>query len=124
MKLKKTLPIILCLAFLLQSFSYILIWVNYTLNEDYIAKNLCENKFRPKMKCHGKCHMMKMMKAQEKNDNKGLPESKNIKQIVLYSTPCKAFAFAKIEDTTNNSGLYITGRSSTHKTAVFHPPLG
>ena len=34
----------------------------YQLNLDYIVENLCENKDKPKIKCNGKCYLMKQLK--------------------------------------------------------------
>ena len=43
----------------MQTFSKAMIVAEYQLNREYIAKNLCVNKSRPKMHCNGRCHMMK-----------------------------------------------------------------
>ena len=40
----------------------------YELNKEYIAKNLCENRDKPELKCHGKCKLMKAMAALEQKD--------------------------------------------------------
>lgn len=40
--------------------------VDYIVNYDYIANQLCENKAKPELKCNGKCHLMKeLAKASE-----------------------------------------------------------
>ena len=40
--------------------------VEYAVNYDHIAKVLCVNKAKPKLKCNGKCHLMKeLAKAAE-----------------------------------------------------------
>lgn len=51
--------------------------VEYALNKDYIAKNLCVNRDKPKSCCQGKCHLKKELAksdtsedAQEKNSSK------------------------------------------------------
>lgn len=41
----------------------------YELNKDYIAKNLCENRNKPEMKCCGKCYLRKQLKKVAQNDN-------------------------------------------------------
>lgn len=41
--------------------------LEYAINYDYIVKELCENRDKPKMACNGKCHLMKeLAKASEK----------------------------------------------------------
>ncbi len=39
----------------------------FDLNRDYFANNLCVNKDKPKLKCAGKCHLNKVIKAISKN---------------------------------------------------------
>jgi len=57
--------------FLLVLLMYIIIPVlpviDYLLNKDYIAKNLCVNKDKPKSCCKGKCHMVKQLQKTNKN---------------------------------------------------------
>jgi hypothetical protein len=35
--------------------------LQYDLNKEYIATNLCENKDKPAMHCSGKCHLKKQL---------------------------------------------------------------
>jgi hypothetical protein len=44
------------------------IYVSFKINQDYIAKNLCENRAKPKMQCNGKCQLMKKLKQADKED--------------------------------------------------------
>jgi len=44
-------------------------FIEYALNKDYIAKNLCVNRDKPKSCCQGKCHLKKQLaKSDESND--------------------------------------------------------
>lgn len=43
----------------------------YELNKAYIAKNLCENKSHPELKCCGKCYLAKQLKKIDESDKKG-----------------------------------------------------
>jgi len=63
-------PILLALL-LTQTFSKWLVVLDYNLNKDFIAKNLCINKARPKMHCNGKCQMMKRLAEEEKQTSEG-----------------------------------------------------
>ena len=50
--------------------------IDYLINKDYIAKNLCINKDKPKSCCKGKCHMVKQLQKTNKNtDNE--PKNSN-----------------------------------------------
>lgn len=43
-------------------------YVEYVLNQDYIAEFLCINKDKPKLQCQGKCHLMKQLEKQKENN--------------------------------------------------------
>jgi len=52
-------------------------FIEYALFRDYISKNLCVNKDKPKSCCHGKCYLKKQLsksnstsEAEGKNTNK------------------------------------------------------
>ena len=40
-------------------------YLDYAVNKEYISKILCENIDKPKLKCHGKCHLEKELKKLE-----------------------------------------------------------
>jgi hypothetical protein len=42
--------------------------VDYVVNYEYISKVLCENKDKPKLKCNGKCHLMKELAKQAESE--------------------------------------------------------
>jgi hypothetical protein len=76
------------------------------------------------MKCHGKCHMMKMMKAEEKKESKGLPGVKNSKPVLLFAFNLnKQVSQNPVRSSIFNT-KYTATLSSLHKPAVFRPPLG
>ena len=59
----KRLAIIVCvLCVLVQPLSKQGIMAVYQLNKDYIATELCENRFIPESDCQGKCHLRKELK--------------------------------------------------------------
>jgi hypothetical protein len=63
------------LGLLVQSFNKLFIVLDLRLNRSYIAQNLCVNRDKPQMHCNGKCHMMKVMKQEQKKDQDN-PERK------------------------------------------------
>lgn len=66
--MRSLLAILVSLMTLLQASSSLVIFSGFRLNQDFIAKNLCENRFVPKSHCHGSCHMMKEMKKEEQRE--------------------------------------------------------
>lgn len=67
-EMKLFLASILTLLLFAQTFSKWFVVLEYNLNKDFIAKNLCINKAKPKLHCNGKCQMMKKL-AEEENQN-------------------------------------------------------
>src|SRR5262249_35709438 len=57
-------PIFITLI-IIQSFSKWIIIAEFNIYRNYIAKRLCENRYRPQMHCNGKCVLMKKMAAEE-----------------------------------------------------------
>jgi hypothetical protein len=51
-----------------QTFSTCMVVLDYRINKDFIAKNLCENRNRPGMHCEGRCYLCKKVKAENKKD--------------------------------------------------------
>lgn len=55
------------------------------LNQDYIAQVLCINRDKPQLKCNGKCHLRKQLKAVEQAERKQQPDSKQaFQEITLF----------------------------------------
>jgi hypothetical protein len=48
-----------------QAFSKWIVITEFNMYRNYIAKNLCENRYRPQLHCNGKCVLMKKMAAEE-----------------------------------------------------------
>lgn len=55
--------------------------IHYLINKDYIAKNLCVNKDKPRSCCKGKCHMVKQLQKTNQNSDKEPKNSSNWNQI-------------------------------------------
>jgi hypothetical protein len=80
--LARIITILLLLAFTLQSFQKALILTDYSVNRKAYEKN-CINKSRPRLKCHGRCQMMKKMQQEEKKDAQA-PDHKSGKSFDQY----------------------------------------
>jgi len=122
-QVKKVFAILLSFSFLLQCSGYLLIYIDFVANQDYIAKNLCENRDRPELKCNGKCQLCKRLKAEDKKENKGLPAMKNLKLFALYSSPKNIFNFNPPNDASKFASLFLNDISVSHTQGVFRPPL-
>jgi hypothetical protein len=55
--------------------------IHYLINKDYIAKNLCINKDKPKSCCKGKCHLVKQLQKTNKNQGTDPKNTNNRVQL-------------------------------------------
>ncbi len=82
--MNRFLLILISAAILTQTMSSVVIFAGYTLNKDFITKNYCINKDKPKLSCEGKCHLMKELKAHEQNESKPLSPLKEKMETIVY----------------------------------------
>ncbi len=68
--MKKFIAIVLFVGVLFQSMNKLVVIINYEIHKDYIAKNLCENRDKPKMCCKGKCQLKKQLNNTENEGTK------------------------------------------------------
>jgi len=123
---KKVMAILLCINLLTQCLAHLGIIGYYQINKDYIAKNLCENKNKPQMKCCGKCYLKKQLKKLDENDNSSkTPQVKIEKNEVItfilpqsiYFTSHPFFATSGIFNP-----IVLVLHDSLYPSSVFHPP--
>lgn len=102
--------------------------VDYWVNYDYIANELCENKAKPEMHCDGKCHLKKeLAKAVEDEKSASSSDKKNTskQEVELLFFENKILQLSKVFLTStskevNNHYQNLYGYLTAH--AVFHPP--
>lgn len=72
--------------------------LDYTINYNYIAKELCENLAQPEILCNGKCYLAKEISKTVDDEKK--PESKtfSLKQIDFFNLNSLVETEIKIED--------------------------
>ena len=97
----------------------------YRVNQDYIAKNLCENRDKPMMNCNGQCYLAKQLKAAEEKEQKSNSER-------LEKMPEVVLVFQAIEPVFSprfSAPIVIENHFSTQEffpnaadKGFFHPP--
>ncbi|GGB76160.1 hypothetical protein GCM10007424_15210 [Flavobacterium suaedae] len=99
--------------------------LEYVLNYEYIATELCENKDEPELKCNGKCHLMKEL-AKASEDEKPISKGKTLHQEteVLFYEPIAGFTFDNYNFLYNKKQIKGYSNLYTHLAEVsfFHPP--
>lgn len=125
--LQRLLTFTLLASLLLQLFSREVIVMSFTLNRDYIAKNLCENRNRPELHCDGKCFLAKKLKAQhEREDRETAERLQNLPMMALFCEDLFSFAFADAcgdaWDASLRGWTYLRLPYAAPLAGVFQPP--
>lgn len=115
----------LMLLMLAQTFSKWAVVIEYNLNRDYVAKNLCVNKAKPKLHCNGKCQMMKKLAEEEKqNSSNNTNNNTKIKvQELLFSNEMNKPVLPNISFITlsyNEEQPLL--KHNAPVSSIFHPP--
>jgi hypothetical protein len=79
------IAVMLLSVYLLSPFKLYAPYLSYKINYNYISKELCENKDKPKMNCNGKCYLNKELKKaskEESKENKGLQKGIEIEEVL------------------------------------------
>lgn len=82
--LKKLFTILTLAGLLLQTFSQAVIWAEFRVNQDYIAKNLCENRDKPEMHCDGQCCLKRKLAKDGKEQRPSQSNQKNELTVSLF----------------------------------------
>ena len=115
---------ILILLLMSQTFSHWFVVMNFKLNQDFIAKKLCENRLRPKLNCNGNCVLMKKLKQQEKEEQ-SIPVALKLELITLIISSRTFFANIDVISgfiAKSYLPLFSTGKPVGRTVSIFHPP--
>ena len=121
--MKKLIAIFALIGIVLQTFYQVVIVAQFYANQDYIAKNLCENRGKPQMHCDGKCCLKKKL---AKTANEQAPNSHNQKstqQVNLFyaDTRFEITHFSPVTFPATYFSYNDLGTSCFYH-AIFHPP--
>ncbi|CAN5325235.1 hypothetical protein BH09BAC5_BH09BAC5_00650 [soil metagenome] len=75
----------LILIMLMQVLSKTVVYASFLANQDYIAKNLCENRNAPEKKCCGKCQLKKKMESEQKQESPFSNSVKGLNEIIMLN---------------------------------------
>jgi len=84
----------------------------FQMNREFIAKNLCVNKNKPKMNCNGQCYLAKQLKSAEDKETKSNSEKlEKMPELVLFlpihsEIPFKQILVFQSENNFNYSNHY------------------
>jgi len=112
---------ILLICLLAATFSSSLMLLSFDINQNYIAKNLCENRNNPNSHCNGHCYLCKQLAQQEKSGTAST-SGKDRFEIQLFCIEGMSISNAGIGigNTINPSG-YLFSLQDYHS-SLFRPP--
>jgi hypothetical protein len=115
---------ILLIALLAQHFSHYLVVLQYDLNKDYIARNLCENRDKPKSCCQGKCFLKKQLAKHANEENAPNNNTKKDRNEIQLFTQKNSFRNSMNEPAPESKYFIHTPYFKLNKfySTVFHPP--
>lgn len=122
--LKKMASILLIAAFLVQCTSQLWIMVAFKINQDYIAANLCINRFDAIPVCKGSCFLEDQLNQDQKQQQK-FPDLKT-REITLF---CHGNTIAYLtqpllpKDNVSYTSHKVSFISSDYLRSVFRPPM-
>lgn len=113
---------LLICSLLFQNIGKTITVLSFLSNQDFITRNLCENRAKPEMHCNGKCHLRKQIKKDEQEIPKIPASVKNYE--TLSESVCEnlfaGFIFASSSDFVfPESGNFS---EQDFLRSVFHPP--
>ena len=98
-------------------------FVEYAINQDYIAEFLCINKDKPKLQCNGKCHLIKQIEKQQEQSPFSAFTISMENYPIGFITICDIPFRYSIESTNNNSYFYKNLYTLNVKKSIFQPPI-
>lgn len=116
----KLISIFLLTALILQTGFKILIYLDYEVNKESITVKYCENKSKPKMKCHGKCHLMKKMDEAEKKQNPSATKEKS--ETFFLITSANKYLLNFLPGSSNAFISLVLNKILSPVFSIFHPP--
>jgi hypothetical protein len=108
---------------LIQNLSRVFIYIDFQINRDFIARNLCENRDKPIAVCGGKCYLQKQFEAQTKTEQSNpLQIIKSDRDIQLFLEQNVIFTFINHVPQSGNFAPFLIHQLVSLSFPVFHPP--
>jgi hypothetical protein len=121
--LKGTITILLIATIAIQTFSKWLVILQYEINKDYIANNLCVNRAKPACCCKGKCFLQKKLAAdedQQQSSGKSAYQKDTQAEFFLQKIAKIDFRFPAL--IIQHNFFYLNGKSQEFTPSFFQPP--
>ncbi|SMP33949.1 hypothetical protein [Flavobacterium hercynium] len=120
--MKKGITLFILMLFVFQNAGSIWIIGDFYINRDYIAKNVCINRFDAVPICNGKCYLDNKLKANDKQEQK-FP-TVTYKEVQLFFESPFEFSFTTIRFAILKKYpvLLAGSQKSDFIFSIYHPP--
>jgi hypothetical protein len=118
--LQKLTALILLIAVAGSTFNKAIILLDYSLNKNFIATALCENRNKPMSCCQGKCYLKKQLQKDEAAKNKPAPGKEGATILWFYEEESNKYYQNFDNDLFFQN--YLLKHYSALLPSVFHPP--
>ncbi len=109
---------------LLTSSRDLITYVGFYLNQDYITQNLCENRYKPVVMCHGKCVLKDATAQNHENEQNEVPipqqEERSVFVLPSMESISKSTSFLHLKR--KLIAYHTTFYAFEYLDEVFHPP--
>lgn len=123
--MRTVVPILLSLVFggLILSISLhkTVIHASFSMNQDYIADNLCIEKDIEGSTCNGHCYLQKQLDQTQESPQSDVVSAPD-HLLNLFFGDDLAFVVPSSHQTVVNNVEYLSPHSSSHPSNIFHPP--
>jgi hypothetical protein len=119
---KQFTAILLLFAISVQTFHKAIIVIDFYSNQEYIAKNLCENRFRPQLHCDGHCLLAKKLEQAEKKEQRNSDSKAATSLEVISSRSFYPVIVSNAVEPVTTHFAFNKGKPVDFAEDFFHPP--
>lgn len=109
-------------AMLFKAFLAPAIFIDFKLNQDYIAKVLCINREKPQLECNGQCILMKKMEQAQDSNSAEQSQSSKTHLLEIFSEVSPLFQPLTFSAVQQEFLAHDDAASFVLLSSIFHPP--
>ncbi|MET6996476.1 hypothetical protein [Chitinophaga defluvii] len=120
---KQSITVLLMLIWLCQLSGRYFVMLDFYINQNYIAKNLCINRDKPQMHCNGKCSLKKKLNEEDRKNQEN-PERKAENRSEIFYPLITENRTVPQPETINTIYTHpdCIGTPIDQPAVIFHPP--
>lgn len=122
--LKQVVSIGLIFTIIFTNVNKVWIFIDFKLNQNYIAEELCENKDSQELSCKGKCQLVKQLRVEEEKEKRDIPSRLKAKSEVLFLNTSffKNSMCVYLIEGNRQAYFYCNLYKANYFNQIFHPP--